>query len=243
MANRRRPTTRGSLDRTSASNCAAEPYVEDWDQYFLGIARAVAQKSKDPNCRVGAVIVSPDYLVLSTGFNGLARGVYDDEHLLETVDEKLKWICHAEANAISNAARSGVSVMDSTIFVTKFPCFLCCNAIVQAGVTRIYTHDDRFWADDPVDGDKPEYRSSKRIRTPHSQKRALLKQADIQVDAPNHPTYNARWRVPPARGKVNGSWTQLELPEPSGHGEPPRRFAPLAKIHGRRKSSLRSRAS
>jgi Cytidine and deoxycytidylate deaminase zinc-binding region len=154
------------------------------------------------------------------------------------VDEKLKWICHAEANAISNAARSGVSVMGSTIFVTKFPCFLCCNAIVQAGVKRIYTHDDRFWADDPVDGDKPEYRPSLK-RPPHSRKRILLKQADIQVDAPNHPKYNARWRVPTARGKVNGSWTQLDLPEPPDHDHSPRRVAPIAKTHGRRKPNIR----
>jgi dCMP deaminase len=241
MANRRRATTRGGNDRTPASNCAAEPYVEDWDQYFLGIARAVAQKSKDPNCRVGAVIVSPDHLVLSTGFNGLARGVYDDQQLLESVDEKLKWICHAEANAISNAARSGVSVMDSTIFVTKFPCFLCCNAIVQAGIKRIYTLDDRFWNDDPVDGEKPESRPSIK-RAPHSRKRALLKQASIHVDAPNHPIYNARWRVPSARAKVNGSWTQLELPEPPDHDHPSRRVTSI-KMHGRRKGSVRSRAS
>jgi len=242
MVKRRRVKTRGEDNRASTPNCAAEPYAEGWDQYFLAIARAVAQKSKDPKCRVGAVIVSPDHLVLSTGFNGLARGVYDDQNLLESVDEKLKWICHAEANAISNAARSGVSVMNSTIFVTKFPCFLCCNAIVQAGVKRIYTHDDRFWAEDPVDGDEPEdeHRPT-REEPPHSRKRALLKQAGIQVDAPNHPDYNARWRVPPARSKVNGRWIQLELSEPSDHS--PRRLAPLAKMHGRRKSSIRSRAS
>jgi dCMP deaminase len=238
MAKRRRPTTRGGNDRAPAPNCAAEPYVEDWDQYFLAIARAVAQKSKDPNCRVGAVIVSPDHLVLSTGFNGLARGVYDDQNLLESVDEKLKWICHAEANAISNAARTGVSLMNSTIFVTKFPCFLCCNAIVQAGVKRIYTHDDRFWADDPVDGETPEQRPSVK-RPPHSRKRALLKQGGIQVDAPNHPKYNARWRVPAARSRVNGSWTQLDLPEAPDHGHSPHRLAPLAKMHRSRKSSIR----
>lgn len=171
MPRRRRARTRGShAPAAQQTNCAAEPHLEDWDQYFLGIARAVAQKSKDDRCRVGAVIVSPDSLVLSTGFNGLARGVYDDERLLQNVDEKLKWICHAEANAISNAARSGVSLMNSTIFVTKFPCFLCCNAIAQAGIKRIYTHDDRFWDDDPVDGARPQRPEKK--KQPHRRKRA-----------------------------------------------------------------------
>jgi dCMP deaminase len=246
MRMRRRARTRGDHGPVPQQpNCAAEPYVEDWDQYFLGIARAVAQKSKDPNCRVGAVIVSPDHLVLSTGFNGLARGVYDDDRLLQNVDEKLKWICHAEANAIANAARSGVSLMNSTIFVTKFPCFLCCNAIAQAGVKRIYTLDDRFWADDPVDGPKPQPRLEKQ-RPPHSRKRALLKQADIHVDAPNHPDYNARWRVPPARSKANGTWTQPELdfPDPIHIARSSERGRPLAKMTRRRKPRLlRGRAS
>src|SRR5437016_6418829 len=106
-------------------------YFDDWDQYFLAIAETVARKSKDPRCKVGAVIVSQDKLILSTGFNGLARGVFDDEELLNNTEEKLKWICHAEANAIVNAARIGVPLKDCTIYVTKFPCLACCNAIAQ----------------------------------------------------------------------------------------------------------------
>ena len=35
---------------------------EEWDEYFLGICFAVAKKSKDPRCQVGAVIVSTDSL-------------------------------------------------------------------------------------------------------------------------------------------------------------------------------------
>ena len=51
-------------------------------------------KSKDPRCKVGAVIVSGNNVVLSTGFNGLARGVYDNEQLLADVDAKLRVVCH-----------------------------------------------------------------------------------------------------------------------------------------------------
>ncbi len=118
------------------SNSAEQPYIKDWDQYFLNIARAVAWKSKDPKCQVGAVIVSEDQLVLATGFNGLARGVFDAEDLLQDAKEKLRWICHAETNAIFNAARTGASLKGCTIFVTKFPCLVCCDAIAQAGIKR-----------------------------------------------------------------------------------------------------------
>jgi dCMP deaminase len=141
------------------------------------VAQTIALKSKDPNCQVGAVIVSSDRLILSTGFNGLARGVYDDEDLLKDIDEKLKWVCHAELNAIVNASRIGVALKDSTIFVTKFPCLTCCNAIVQAGIQRIYTHDEDYWSKDPNDRE-------------HTRKKPLLKQGGVRVDAPFHPDFN-----------------------------------------------------
>ena len=151
----------------------ADSHVESWDEYFLAISKTVASKSKDPRCKVGAVIVSPDKLVLSTGFNGLARGVPDDEGLLGDVEEKLKWICHAEFNAILNASRMGAALKDCTIYVNKFPCLACCNAIVQAGIARIYTHDAEYWDDDPAD---PE----------HTRKKPLLKESGVKVDAPFH---------------------------------------------------------
>jgi dCMP deaminase len=163
-------------------------YVEGWDQYFLFMAMVVSIKSKDPRCRVGAVITSSDHVVLSTGFNGLPRGVYDDHDILANVEEKLKVICHAEQNAILNAARIGVALKGAAIFVTKFPCLTCCNAIVQAGITRIYTHDSWFWDDDPFDND-------------HSRKKKTLKQAEIRVDAPFHPTYRPTEQVSPNKKK------------------------------------------
>lgn len=152
-------------------------YIEEWDEYFLGIAVLVARKSKDPKCQVGAVVASSDKLVLSTGFNGLARGVYDVDDVLKADDEKLKRICHAEFNAIVNAARSGVALKGATIYVTKFPCLSCCNAIVQAGIKRIYTHDHKYWDKDWADLD-------------HTRKPILLKQGGVTVVAPFHPKLN-----------------------------------------------------
>ena len=154
-----------------------------WDEYFLNIAKAVSIKSKDPKCPVGAVIVSEDNIILSTGFNGLARGVHDDDQTLLDADEKLRVICHAENNAIVNAARvGGRPLQGATIYVTKFPCLACCNGVIQAGIKRIYTHDDSFWNDDPVDED-------------HSRKRRALHEAGIEVDAPYHRAFMPRERI------------------------------------------------
>lgn len=151
-------------------------HVDHWDEYFLHIAVVVSIKSKDPRCCVGAVIVSEDNIVLSTGFNGLARGVYDDEEILQDAREKINVICHAEANAILNAARVGARLEGATIYVSKFPCIACCNLIIQAGIKRIYTHDKEFWKDDPFDQD-------------HSRKERVLHETHIRVDAPFHPSF------------------------------------------------------
>lgn len=169
-------TTDTTLSIDSPRTPDPKEFADDWDNYFHRIAEAVSQKSKDPKSRVGAVIVSPDRLILSTGFNGLARGLVDDNELLNNVDEKLKWICHAEMNAIFNAARIGVGLAGCRVYVNKFPCLTCLNAILQAGITDIYTLDHKYWSNDPIDED-------------HSRKRSLLLQSGIRVHAPNHPEF------------------------------------------------------
>jgi dCMP deaminase len=162
--------------RPEADRFSIPAHVDSWDEYFLNIAKVVSIKSKDPKCPVGAVIVSADNVLLTTGFNGLPRGVHDDEETLLDADEKLRVICHAEYNAVMNAARIGVALQGATIYVTKFPCLACCNAIIQAGIKRIYTHDESFWNDDSVDED-------------HSRKKRVLHEGRIKVDAPFHPAF------------------------------------------------------
>ena len=171
----------GTKKDESSTRQQSDDYINDWDDYFFEISKVVARKSKDPKCSVGAVITSTDSLIISTGFNGLARDVYDTETLLNDVDEKLLWICHAEFNAIVNATRNGTALKGGSIYVTKFPCFACLNAIVQAGIERIYTLDDKYWDEDPADGvNKPK---------PHSRKKELIRQSEITIDAPFHPDF------------------------------------------------------
>lgn len=176
------------MNEAQTSDIHIPEHVDNWDQYFLWMAAAASIKSKDRECSVGAVIASPTNVVLSTGFNGLARGVHDDKNILEDQDEKLKVICHAEQNAILNAARIGVAVEGASIFVTKFPCLACCNAIIQAGITRIYTHDKWYWNNDPFDKD-------------HSRKRSILRQTHLKVDAPYHPDYCPPRQINPQKKK------------------------------------------
>lgn len=106
---------------------------------FVGIAREVAALSKDPSTKVGAVVVDDDGNVLTVGYNGFPRGVIDDRERYADRDTKLKFIAHAESNAIAQAARNGVRLMGSTLVLTSlYPCSNCAKAIIQAGIKAVY---------------------------------------------------------------------------------------------------------
>jgi len=129
-------------------NNPANDSRKSWDDYFLEMAKLVSTRSRDDS-KVGAVIVGDEQVVLATGYNGLPRKVIDLEIRFKGKEEKLKWTVHAESNAICNAARIGTSLLNSTIFVNKFPCSDCAGHIVQAGVKRVVTEDDHMWAHNP----------------------------------------------------------------------------------------------
>lgn len=112
-----------------------------WDLRFLDLAKHIASWSKDPSTQVGAVAVR-DRRVLATGYNGFPRGVADLPGRLHNREEKLLRTVHAEANIVAQAARNGVSLERSTIYVWPFlPCSSCCTLLIQAGIKRVVVPD------------------------------------------------------------------------------------------------------
>jgi len=108
-----------------------------WDEYFMNIARVVASRATCNRKQVGAVIVR-DKTILSTGYNGSIRGMphcsevgcmMEDGHCVATI--------HAEANAVLQAAKNGVAIDASTVYVTASPCWSCFKTITNAGTRRI----------------------------------------------------------------------------------------------------------
>jgi dCMP deaminase len=96
--------------------------------------------SKDPHTQVGCIIITSDFSrILSTGINGFPRKMNDDITERWERPEKYKYVCHAEMNAIANAARSGTSIDNSSIVVTQFPCSMCTKMLIQAGIKTIYS--------------------------------------------------------------------------------------------------------
>lgn len=120
--------------------------VINWDEYFMGMAKLSALRSKDPNTKVGACIVDPDHKVVSNGYNGMPRGV--DETKIswnkgEGLDSKYLYVCHAEFNAILNT-RNGAALKGCTLYVTLFPCNECTKAIIQTGIKEVVYGNDKY---------------------------------------------------------------------------------------------------
>lgn len=113
-----------------------------WDKRFFDLARLVSSWSEDNSRKVGAVIVADTKEILSTGYNGLRRGVSSDVESRHSKEdgEKYFWFEHAERNAIFNSARNGVPLRGATLYATLFPCADCARAIVQSGITTVKTY-------------------------------------------------------------------------------------------------------
>lgn len=119
--------------------------ILDWDQYFMGVAKLSALRSKDPNTQVGACIVNKNKRIVGTGYNGFPHNCEDNEfpwcregNYFET---KYPYVVHAELNAIFN---STVVLEGCTLYVSLFPCHECCKAIIQSGIKEIVYCDDKY---------------------------------------------------------------------------------------------------
>ena len=119
-----------------------------WENYFMNIATEVATRSTCDRKHVGAVIVR-EKTILSTGYNGSIKGLsHCDEAGHEMVDGHCVRTTHAEANAIVQAAKNGVEINLSEIFVTASPCYNCFKLIANAGIKTIYYKE--FYRDDRI---------------------------------------------------------------------------------------------
>ncbi|MEG8039201.1 anti-phage dCTP deaminase [Sphingomonas sp. LR60] len=180
------------------------PYLTPYRyEYFMFEASAASLRSVDLSRQIGAVIVSPQNEIVSSGCNDVPMaggGTYwpDDPASLDNrdfktgqdfnsvkkfdiINEMLKFlednnlykrtseddpaeitrqlvtgkfkstfkelrisnliefgrVVHAEMFALMRAAQRGISVDNSTIFSTTFPCHMCARHIIASGITKV----------------------------------------------------------------------------------------------------------
>ena len=149
---------------------------KNFDDYYLDIAKSVAKRSSCLRRQYGAVIVKNNRII-STGYNGAARGVTECCKEGKCIRSELGVkhgeryeLCrsvHAEQNAIISAARK--DLIGSTIFMcgtnastkeieaNSTSCMMCKRVIINAGIKEVivrepdnkYTiYDVQKWIDD-----------------------------------------------------------------------------------------------
>ena len=128
--------------------------------YYLGIAEAVADRSTCLNKKYGAIIVKDDHVV-STGYNGAARGIPNCSDLGKCfrianniprgTHYEACMSVHAEANAIITA--SPEEMKDSTMYIYGWDCIhhcvvenpdcciMCKRLIINAGIKEVIFAD------------------------------------------------------------------------------------------------------
>lgn len=109
-----------------------------WSKVWMHIAEIIATRSKDPNTRVGCVLVSPDNRQIHIGYNGFAAGIPEPEERWKR-PTKYEYVIHAEENAIINAR---CNLSGWTCYVTLKPCEKCASKLVQSGIKRVIYLDD-----------------------------------------------------------------------------------------------------
>ena len=138
-----------------------ENYIS-WDEYFMGVARLSAMRSKDPHTQVGACIVNQKKRIIGIGYNGFPYGVEDDIFPWtkngDWLDTKYPYVVHAEPNAILN---STVSLEDATLYVTLFPCNDCAKLIIQSGIKELVFLEDKYHDQDSFTASRRMFDSAK----------------------------------------------------------------------------------
>ena len=110
----------------------------DWNSYFKEIVQVTSKRSPCNRLKVGCLLVN-DNRIVSQGYNGFLPGcnhksIVRDGHEQATI--------HAEQNALCDCAKRGVSCLDATVYVTHYPCIICCRLLLASGVKEIkYIND------------------------------------------------------------------------------------------------------
>ena len=79
--------------------------------------------------------------IFNSNYQMLYSELSEQEDLLDFLETKYPYVCHAELNAILNSIKS---LKDCIIYVALFPCNECSKAIIQSGIKEIVYLSDKY---------------------------------------------------------------------------------------------------
>lgn len=120
-----------------------------WPIRYMKVAEEISTWSPCLKRKVGCVITNQNRII-ATGYNGAPVGVNNCVENNKCLRESSKSsenldVClatHAEQNAITQAAKMGISVDGGEIYVTTCPCITCLKMIINSGIKRIFYLND-----------------------------------------------------------------------------------------------------
>jgi len=141
----------------------------DWDEYFIGIAKAASTRATCLRRKYGAVITKYN-IIVSTGYNGAPSGMKDCLEVGKCTRKELQIphgeryeLCHsvhAEANAIIRASVD--ELRGATMYIAGIdvgrneccaePCMMCKRMILNSRIVKVVYSDgnERFVVVDPT---------------------------------------------------------------------------------------------
>lgn len=107
-------------------------------RFFLDTARQAKEESCDKHTKLGAAVVDLNCLILVTASNTMPEGIEPTDERLER-PLKYNYIEHAERNACFHAAKFGIKLDGTVMFMSDnpVPCTECARAIIQVGIKMI----------------------------------------------------------------------------------------------------------
>jgi len=116
-----------------------DPWVS-WDRRLKKLIKHAIVESEESTCnrlKVGAVIARHGR-VISSGYNGAPSGLPHCGEECAPSGPPCTKTAHAEANAITFAARYGVATEGAILVSTDSPCLTCARMIINAGIKEVY---------------------------------------------------------------------------------------------------------
>ncbi len=117
---------------------------ELFDQDMIHRAYVESEKSSDWWRHVGALLVRDKHILYTSYNHGMPsdhtsyqRGAVRD-FLKPGEQPELVDTIHAEQDIISRAAKEGVALEGTTLYVTHFPCPVCAKLIITAGIKKCF---------------------------------------------------------------------------------------------------------
>lgn len=122
--------------------------AKDFDRRIMAKSVSFAKKSPDWWRQVSALAVKDKQIILSS-YNqsypnkNYTAEIFGDPRSNFDAGQKLELskVIHAEAAIISQAAKKGIALQGTSLYVSTFPCPVCAKLIANAGIKEIYFKD------------------------------------------------------------------------------------------------------